>query len=75
MNELSFTGYIIMFLLSMDGAAGGDVGGGDVVERTADYDKLIESGLDSKVADKLDQIYKVGQVCVHCSFPRNVQRS
>jgi len=28
------------------------------VERTADYNKLLEYGLDSKVADKLDDIYK-----------------
>jgi len=28
-------------------------------EKTADYQKLIEYGLDSKVADKLDEIYKV----------------
>ena len=28
-------------------------------EKTADYSKLIEYGLDSKVADKLDEIYKV----------------
>ena len=28
-------------------------------ERTADYSKLLEYGLDSKVADKLDDIYKV----------------
>ena len=28
-------------------------------EKTPDYRKLIEYGLDSKVADKLDDIYKV----------------
>ena len=28
-------------------------------EKTEDYSKLIEYGLDSKVADKLDEIYKV----------------
>ena len=28
-------------------------------ERTADYGKLLDYGLDSKVADKLDDIYKV----------------
>ena len=27
-------------------------------EKTEDYSKLIEYGLDSKVADKLDEIYK-----------------
>merc|ERR1719242_2737378 len=27
-------------------------------DRTADYSKLLEYGLDSKVADKLDDIYK-----------------
>ena len=28
-------------------------------EKTADYKKLIDYGLDAKVADKLDEIYKV----------------
>lgn len=28
-------------------------------EKTEDYAKLIEYGLDTKVADKLDEIYKV----------------
>ena len=28
-------------------------------DKTADYKKLIEYGLDAKVADKLDEIYKV----------------
>ena len=28
-------------------------------EKTPDYAKLIEYGLDAKVADKLDEIYKV----------------
>ena len=36
------------------GAAAGAGG-----EKTEDYSKLIEYGLDSKVADKLDEIYKV----------------
>eukprot|EP00091_Calanus_sinicus_P023077 TRINITY_DN7618_c1_g1_i1.p1 TRINITY_DN7618_c1_g1~~TRINITY_DN7618_c1_g1_i1.p1 ORF type:complete len:141 (-),score=38.68 TRINITY_DN7618_c1_g1_i1:269-691(-) len=31
---------------------------GSGVEKTEDYSKLIEYGLDSKVADKLDEIYK-----------------
>ena len=31
----------------------------DVKDKTADYRKLIEYGLDAKVADKLDDIYKV----------------
>ena len=33
-------------------------GGGD---RTADYDKLIQYGLDSKVASRIDDIYKTGK--------------
>ena len=38
-------------------ALGGlDVGAG---EKTPDYSKLIDYGLDAKVADKLDEIYKV----------------
>ena len=37
------------------------LGGLEIVaaEKTEDYAKLIEYGLDSKVADKLDEIYKV----------------
>ena len=31
----------------------------DLKDKTADYKKLIDYGLDSKVADKLDDIYKV----------------
>lgn len=38
------------------------------VERTADYPKLIDYGLDKKVAAKLDEIYRTGeisfQVCI-----------
>ncbi len=30
-----------------------------VVMRTPDYDKLLEYGLDQRVAEKLDEIYKV----------------
>ena len=29
--------------------------------RTIDYEKLIEYGLDAKVAEKLDDIYKTGK--------------
>jgi hypothetical protein len=36
-----------------------------VVMRTPDYDKLLEYGLDQRVAEKLDEIYKVGTVPVH----------
>lgn len=43
-------------------------GNGDVsvkeetnVERTKDYQKLLEYGLDSKVAAKLDEIYQTGE--------------
>lgn len=32
------------------------------VERTEDYQKLIEYGLDEKVAAKLDEIYKTGKL-------------
>ena len=31
----------------------------EVVMRTPDYDKLLEYGLDQRVAEKLDEIYKV----------------
>ena len=31
----------------------------DLKDKTPDYKKLIDYGLDSKVADKLDDIYKV----------------
>ena len=31
----------------------------EMSEKTGDYKKLIEYGLDAKVADKLDEIYKV----------------
>ncbi|XP_044729066.1 heterogeneous nuclear ribonucleoprotein Q isoform X3 [Chrysoperla carnea] len=41
-------------------------GGGDV-ERTEDYSKLIEYGLDEKVAGKLDEIYKTGKL-VHADL-------
>jgi hypothetical protein len=33
------------------------------VDRTEDYAKLVEYGLDEKVAGKLDEIYKTGTVC------------
>jgi hypothetical protein len=36
-----------------------------VVMRTPDYDKLLEYGLDQRVAEKLDEIYKV-PVHFHC---------
>ena len=32
----------------------------DKVERTEDYAKLVDYGLDEKVAGKLDEIYKTG---------------
>lgn len=32
------------------------------VERTADYPKLIDYGLDKKVAAKLDEIYRTGEI-------------
>jgi hypothetical protein len=46
------------------------------VERTEDYAKLVEYGLDEKVAGKLDEIYKTGTVCVlrlqHANFVVNI---
>lgn len=33
--------------------------------RTQDYEKLIEYGLDSKVAEKLDDIYQTGKNCTY----------
>ena len=35
-------------------------------DKTPDYKKLIEYGLDAKVADKLDEIYKVGIIKFNC---------
>ena len=37
-------------------------------ERTSDYSKLLEYGLDSKVADKLDDIYKVKHFDIYTKF-------
>ena len=34
----------------------------DYVERTEDYSKLIQYGLNEKVAGKLDEIYKTGKL-------------
>jgi hypothetical protein len=34
------------------------------VDRTEDYAKLVEYGLDEKVAGKLDEIYKTGIIQV-----------
>jgi hypothetical protein len=34
------------------------------VDRTEDYAKLVEYGLDEKVAGKLDEIYKTGTVYI-----------
>ena len=39
-----------------------NLGGLDLKDKTPDYKKLIDYGLDSKVADKLDEIYKVGMM-------------
>lgn len=36
--------------------------GMDLKDKTPDYKKLIEYGLDAKVADKLDDIYKVKRI-------------
>ena len=43
-----------------------NLGGLDLKDKTPDYKKLIDYGLDSKVADKLDEIYKV--FGVHCGI-------
>ena len=40
-------------------------------DKTPDYAKLIEYGLDSKVADKLDEIYKVNIVVSKRNQRRN----
>lgn len=37
-----------------------DTGAGDAPERTADHAKLIEQGLNVKIANKLDDIFKTG---------------
>lgn len=39
----------------------------DNVEKTEDYPKLIEYGLDVKVAAKLDEIYRSGNFEFHWS--------
>jgi len=44
----------VMAATVTDGLAGLDIS----KDKTADYKKLIEYGLDAKVADKLDEIYK-----------------
>ena len=46
-------------------------GGNDTQQRTPDYNKLIDYGLNEKVAVKLDQIYQQGKLkhevsYVHC---------
>ena len=44
-----------------DHAAHGEADGdSSPVERTEDHAKLLEYGLDKKVADRLDDIYKTG---------------
>lgn len=37
------------------------------VERTQDYPKLIDYGLDKTVAAKLDEIYKTGEISSKCA--------
>lgn len=39
------------------------------VERTPDYPKLIDYGLDKRVAGKLDEIYKTGEISECVSAP------
>jgi hypothetical protein len=43
------------------------------VDRTEDYAKLVEYGLDEKVAGKLDEIYKTGIVYVLRLHHANLQ--
>ena len=42
-------------------------------DKTADYKKLIEYGLDAKVADKLDEIYKVEITKYYSYFPPSIR--
>lgn len=37
-----------------------DAGAGDAPERTPDHAKLLEQGLNVKIANKLDEIFKTG---------------
>lgn len=37
-----------------------DSGAGDAPERTPDHAKLLENGLNVKIANKLDDIFKTG---------------
>lgn len=37
-----------------------DTGAGDAPERTPDHAKLLENGLNVKIANKLDDIFKTG---------------
>lgn len=51
-----------------------DSGAGDAPERTPDHAKLLENGLNVKIANKLDDIFKTGQyidfffLCFRCLF-------
>lgn len=45
-----------------EGNGGGDPGSQIDGERTEDYQKLINYGLNEKVAAKLDEIYKQGKL-------------
>lgn len=42
-----------------------DSGAGDAPERTADHSKLLENGLNVKIANKLDDIFKTGNFVFH----------
>jgi hypothetical protein len=48
---------LFLFIILVDQAEEATVAA--VVMRTPDYDKLLEYGLDQRVAEKLDEIYKV----------------
>ena len=52
-------------------AACGDQGTTAVTSgRTQDYEKLVTCGLDPKVAETLDDIYKTGEHIQHIEGPR-----
>lgn len=51
-----------------EGNGGGDPGSQVDGERTEDYQKLINYGLNEKVAAKLDEIYKQGKLRHEVSY-------
>lgn len=60
---MCFDSQILFFRGVMaEGNGGGDPGSQVDGERTEDYQKLINYGLNEKVAAKLDEIYKQGKL-------------